>query len=207
MRGGGLLTFALGCFVGAVAAYGYFSNKYATDPVKDKDKNKLPESQQNQGGNSPQTGQTAVSNAEVKEMEQKGEIVPDDKVPENVVTTNMNDIQKYSDSIIDYTSFSQPPKRDPGEVMYEERHKRPEVITYDEFGRGPEGVERETSTLLYFVDEGVLTNENHEIVDNPDTFVGNTLDAFDQEDAPVMFVRNYLLGIDYMVQKTAGGIL
>lgn len=197
MRGSGLLTFALGCFVGAVTAYGYFSNKYATDPKKD---DKVPESV-------TPSQPAVVTETEVKQMEQKGEIVPDNEVPKNVVTTKAEDIKKYSESIIDYTSFSQPPKRDPGEVMYEERHKSPEVITYDEFGKGPEGAERETSTLLYFIDEGVLTNESHEIVDNPDTFVGNTLDAFDQEDAPVMFVRNYLLGIDYMVQKTAGGIL
>ena len=206
MKGGGLLAFAFGAFVGAVTAYGYFASKYATDAPKDKDK----------------VINTAPPKPELQKTVDGGEVMPDDQVPKNVVVNgdkvSQSDIMRYNGAIVDYTSFSKDdpdtvqqsltkPKIDPGLKMSEERDKRPELITYAEFGVAPDGQDRETDTLLYFVDEGILTNEQQEIIDDPEAFVGDTLDTFTQEPASVLLVRNYKLGIDYNVTKMAGHLL
>lgn len=198
MKGSGLLAFAFGAFVGAITAYGYFQSKYATDP-----KDKKPE--QNQTPVSPMNPvNTSQKPAEPEMTDDGDEVVPDNDLPPNLV-----DLKVYSENMVDYTSFSQggpedKRKEDPGKKMSEERLNKPKMITYEEFG---DHDTRETQTLLYFVDEGILTDESQDIIDDPSVLVGDTLDGFGQENYPVMFVRNYLLGIDYEVRKMAGTLL
>ena len=58
-------------------------------------------------------------------------------------------------------------------------------------------------TLLYYIADEIVINDDHEIVGNYRTLIGNAIeeDGFDQNDEEVMYVRNDKLTTDFEIQK------
>lgn len=81
------------------------------------------------------------------------------------------------------------------------RGDKPKLIKYEEYG---EDHSLTQATLLYYVDNDILTTEDDEEVDDPNLLVGNCLEKFGfktNDDENSIFVRNYKLGFDYEIIK------
>lgn len=81
------------------------------------------------------------------------------------------------------------------------RGDKPKLIKYEDYG---EDHTLTQSTLLYFVDNDILTTEDEEEIDDPTALVGNCLDKFgfkSNDDEKTIFVRNSKLGFDYEIIK------
>ena len=76
----------------------------------------------------------------------------------------------------------------------------PEVISEDEYGSNPV---YEAAEWTLYLGDGVVANENDEMIDDPDYFVGDLINStgFEQGDEPTMCVRNYEVGMDIMITK------
>lgn len=82
-----------------------------------------------------------------------------------------------------------------------DRSDKPKLIKYEDYG---EDSTLTQATLLYFVDNDILTTEDEEEVDDPTALVGNCLDKFGfktNDDEKTIFVRNSKLGFDYEIIK------
>ena len=86
-----------------------------------------------------------------------------------------------------------------------EEHKQkrklpPKLIKQDEYGEDPK---YEPVELYFYVGDGVLANEDEEIYEDHNYYVGDCLTrlGFDKNDESVIFVRNYSLGVDYQIKK------
>lgn len=80
------------------------------------------------------------------------------------------------------------------------RGDKPKLIKYEDYG---EDHTLETTTLLYYVDNDILTTEDEEEIPDPRMLVGNCLDKFGFRDSDEnsIFVRNSRLGFDYEIVK------
>lgn len=80
------------------------------------------------------------------------------------------------------------------------RGDKPKLIKYEDYG---EDHTLETATLLYYVDNDILTTEDEEEIPDPRMLVGNCLDKFGFRDSDEnsIFVRNSRLGFDYEIVK------
>lgn len=81
------------------------------------------------------------------------------------------------------------------------RGDKPKLIKYEDYG---EDHTLTQATLLYFVDNDILTTEDEEEIDDPAQLVGNCLDKFGfktNDDEKTIFVRNSKLGFDYEIIK------
>ena len=73
----------------------------------------------------------------------------------------------------------------------------PYIIDADEFG---DSYEYDTDRLVYYTNDGVLTTESDEVIDDVDHIVGvENLTKFDDED--VIFVRNDVTKCDYEITR------
>jgi len=71
------------------------------------------------------------------------------------------------------------------------------IIDVDEFGTKPQF---DTSTLMYYTHDGVLTTEDEEIIDDIEGTIGEEcVDALDAGGADSVFVRNGRLATEYEV--------
>ncbi len=71
------------------------------------------------------------------------------------------------------------------------------IIDADEFGTKPQF---DTSTLMYYTHDGVLTTEDEEIIDDIEGTIGEEcVDALDAGGADSVFVRNGRLATEYEV--------
>lgn len=79
-------------------------------------------------------------------------------------------------------------------------NKMPEVISEEEYGSNP--VYESVEWTLYLGD-GVVANDNDEMIDDPDYFVGDLINSteFEYREEPTICVRNYELGMDIMITK------
>lgn len=81
-------------------------------------------------------------------------------------------------------------------VAREENDIPPYIIDEEHYGATGLGEE----TLILYADNILADEEDNEIMD-PESFIGNTLDYFDEEDDR-MIVRNEAKGIEYTVLKS-----
>ena len=75
----------------------------------------------------------------------------------------------------------------------------PYVILTEEFNEG--NPEYDKVSLAYYEEDDTLTDDNEEIIPNPEDIIGYALSCFGQDsnDPDIVYVRNEKLGIDYEV--------
>ena len=87
-----------------------------------------------------------------------------------------------------------------------DKYRSPEVITAEKYGD-----DRETEDLYYFTEDDVVTDKDQEPLPEGEEkrFLGDTLEdsGFKYNGAPVVWVRNYRLKIDFQVTKVNGSIV
>lgn len=171
----GLLIFAAGLAVGAVAGAVLVKNKVLADAKAEIDEVReyYRESR----------GQKDEHVEEVKEVEKKEYELKDIQIKDEPKTgiTNYSQITKM---YMSKDEFQTP--------MYDD----PFVIDPSEFGENPE---YDTETLTYFAD-GVLVDDVDDVIEEPDIVVGlENLKIFEEFGATTVYVRNDIYKTDYEI--------
>ena len=173
----GLLIFAAGLAVGAVAGAVLVKNKVLADAKAEV------EEVRKYYRESRGVVEEVEEKEEVKEVEKKEYELKDIQVKDEPKTglTNYNQIAKM------YTS-----KNEFQTPMYDD----PFVIDPSEFGENPE---YDTETLTYFAD-GVLVDDVDDVIEEPDIVVGlENLKVFEEFGATTVYVRNDIYKTDYEI--------
>ena len=173
----GLLIFAAGLAVGAVAGAVIVKNKVLADAKAEV------EEVRKYYRESRGVVEEVEEKEEVKEVEKKEYELKDIQVKDEPKTglTNYNQITKMYMSKDEFQS-----------PMYDD----PFVIDPSEFGENPE---YDTETLTYFAD-GVLVDDVDDVIDEPDIVVGlENLKIFEEFGATTVYVRNDIYKTDYEI--------
>ena len=173
----GLLIFAAGLAVGAVAGAVIVKNKVLADAKAEIDEVReyYRESR----------GQKDEHVEEVKEVEKKEYELKDIQIKDEPKTEK------------EHTNYSQITKM----YMSKDEHQAPMyddpfVIDPSEFGENPE---YDTETLTYFAD-GVLVDDVDDVIEEPDIVVGlENLKVFEEFGATTVYVRNDIYKTDYEI--------
>ncbi len=176
----GLLIFAAGLAVGAVAGAVIVKNKVLADA-----KAEIDEVREYYRESRGQKEEHVEEVKEVKEVEKKEYELKDIQIKDEPKTekehTNYSQITKMYMSKDEYQT-----------PMYDD----PFVIDPSEFGEIPE---YDTETLTYFAD-GVLVDDVDDVIDEPDIVVGlENLKVFEEFGATTVYVRNDLYRTDYEI--------
>ena len=184
----GLLIFAAGLAVGAVAGAVIVKNKVLADA-----KAEIEEVREYYRESRGQKDEHVEEVKEVKEVEKKEYELKDIQIKDEPKTekehTNYSQITKMYTSKVatpyePYNEFQTP--------MYDD----PFVIDPSEFGENPE---YDTETLTYFAD-GVLVDDVDDVIEEPDIVVGlENLKVFEEFGATTVYVRNDIYRTDYEI--------
>ena len=179
----GLLIFAAGLAVGAVAGAVIVKNKVLADAKAEIEE--VREYYRESRGQKDEHVEEVKEVKEVKEVEKKEYELKDIQIKDEPKTekehTNYNQIAKM------YTS-----KNEYQTPMYDD----PFVIDPSEFGENPE---YDTETLTYFAD-GVLVDDVDDVIEEPDIVVGlENLKVFEEFGATSVYVRNDIYKTDYEI--------
>ena len=175
----GLLIFAAGLAVGAVAGALVVKNKVLADAKAEVEE--VREYYRSARGKVNREDNEEVE--EVKEVEKKEYELKDIQVKDEPKTglTNYSQITKM---YMSKDEFQAP--------MYDD----PFVIDPSEFGENPE---YDTETLTYFAD-GVLVDDVDDVIEEPDIVVGlENLKVFEEFGATTVYVRNDIYKTDYEI--------
>lgn len=173
----GLLIFAAGLAVGAVAGAVIVKNKVLADAKAEIDEVRK-YYRESRG-----VVEEVEEKEEVKEVEKKEYELKDIQVKDEPKTglTNYSQITKMYMSKDEFQS-----------PMYDD----PFVIDPSEFGENPE---YDTETLTYFAD-GVLVDDVDDVIEEPDIVVGlENLKIFEEFGATTVYVRNDIYKTDYEI--------
>ena len=173
----GLLIFAAGLAVGAVAGAVLVKNKVLADAKAEVEEVRA-YYRESRG-----VVEEVEEKEEVKEVEKKEYELKDIQVKDEPKTglTNYNQITKM---YMSKDEFQTP--------MYDD----PFVIDPSEFGENPE---YDTETLTYFAD-GVLVDDVDDVIEEPDIVVGlENLKIFEEFGATTVYVRNDIYKTDYEI--------
>ena len=173
----GLLIFAAGLAVGAVAGAVIVKNKVLADAKAEIEE--VREYYRESRG----VVEEVEEKEEVKEVEKKEYELKDIQVKDEPKTglTNYSQITKMYMSKDEFQS-----------PMYDD----PFVIDPSEFGENPE---YDTETLTYFAD-GVLVDDVDDVIEEPDIVVGlENLKIFEEFGATTVYVRNDIYKTDYEI--------
>ena len=173
----GLLIFAAGLAVGAVAGAVIVKNKVLADAKAEI------EEVRKYYRESRGVVEEVEEKEEVKEVEKKEYELKDIQVKDEPKTglTNYSQITKMYMSKDEFQS-----------PMYDD----PFVIDPSEFGENPE---YDTETLTYFAD-GVLVDDVDDVIEEPDIVVGlENLKIFEEFGATTVYVRNDIYKTDYEI--------
>ena len=173
----GLLIFAAGLAVGAVAGAVLVKNKVLADAKAEV------EEVRKYYRESRGVVEEVEEKEEVKEVEKKEYELKDIQVKDEPKTglTNYSQITK---TYMSKDEFQSP--------MYDD----PFVIDPSEFGENPE---YDTETLTYFAD-GVLVDDVDDVIEEPDIVVGlENLKVFEEFGATTVYVRNDIYKTDYEI--------
>lgn len=176
----GLLIFAAGLAVGAVAGAVIVKNKVLADA-----KAEIEEVREYYRESRGQKDEHVEEVKEVKEVEKKEYELKDIQIKDEPKTekehTNYSQITKMYMSKDEYQT-----------PMYDD----PFVIDPSEFGENPE---YDTETLTYFAD-GVLVDDVDDVIEEPDIVVGlENLKVFEEFGATTVYVRNDIYKTDYEI--------
>ena len=178
----GLLIFAAGLAVGAVAGAVLVKNKVLADAKAEIDE--VREYYRSARGKvNRENVEETEEVKEVKEVEKKEYELKDIQVKDEPKTglTNYSQITKMYMSKDEFQS-----------PMYDD----PFVIDPSEFGENPE---YDTETLTYFAD-GVLVDDVDDVIEEPDIVVGlENLKIFEEFGATTVYVRNDIYKTDYEI--------
>ena len=173
----GLLIFAAGLAVGAVAGAVIVKNKVLADAKA--------EIEEVREYYRESRGQKEEHVEEVKEVEKKEYELKDIQIKDEPKTEK------------EHTNYSQITKM----YMSKDEHQAPMyddpfVIDPSEFGENPE---YDTETLTYFAD-GVLVDDVDDVIEEPDIVVGlENLKVFEEFGATTVYVRNDIYKTDYEI--------
>ena len=173
----GLLIFAAGLAVGAVAGAVIVKNKVLADAKAEV------EEVRKYYRESRGVVEEVEEKEEVKEVEKKEYELKDIQIKDEPKTglTNYSQITKMYMSKDEFQS-----------PMYDD----PFVIDPSEFGENPE---YDTETLTYFAD-GVLVDDVDDVIEEPDIVVGlENLKVFEEFGATTVYVRNDIYKTDYEI--------
>ena len=177
----GLLIFAAGLAVGAVAGAVLVKNKVLADSKAEIEE--VRKYYRESRGVVKEVEEKEVEEKEVKEVEKKEYELKDIQVKDEPKTglTNYSQITKM---YMSKDEFQTP--------MYDD----PFVIDPSEFGENPE---YDTETLTYFAD-GVLVDDVDDVIEEPDIVVGlENLKIFEEFGATTVYVRNDIYKTDYEI--------
>lgn len=176
----GLLIFAAGLAVGAVAGAVMVKNKVLADA-----KAEIEEVREYYREARGQKEEHVEEVEEVKEVEKKEYELKDIQIKDEPKTKN------------EYTNYNQITKKYTSNTEHETpMYDDPFVIDPSEFGENPE---YDTETLTYFAD-GVLVDDVDDVIDEPDIIVGlENLKVFEEFGATSVYVRNDLYKTDYEI--------
>lgn len=175
----GLLIFAAGLAVGAVAGAVIVKNKVLADAKAEVEEVR----EYYRSARGKVNRENVEETEEVKEVEKKEYELKDIQVKDEPKTglTNYSQITKM---YMSKDEFQAP--------MYDD----PFVIDPSEFGENPEYV---TETLTYFAD-GVLVDDVDDVIEEPDIVVGlENLKIFEEFGATTVYVRNDIYKTDYEI--------
>ena len=175
----GLLIFAAGLAVGAVAGAVLVKNKVLADAKAEIDEVR----KYYRESRGVVEEKEVEEKEEVKEVEKKEYELKDIQIKDEPKTglTNYSQITKMYMSKDEFQS-----------PMYDD----PFVIDPSEFGENPE---YDTETLTYFAD-GVLVDDVDDIIEEPDIVVGlENLKIFEEFGATTVYVRNDIYKTDYEI--------
>ena len=175
----GLLIFAAGLAVGAVAGAVIVKNKVLADAKAEVEEVR----EYYRSARGKVNRENIEETEEVKEVEKKEYELKDIQVKDEPKTglTNYSQITKM---YMSKDEFQTP--------MYDD----PFVIDPSEFGENPE---YDTETLTYFAD-GVLVDDVDDVIEEPDIVVGlENLKIFDEFGATTVYVRNDIYKTDYEI--------
>ena len=175
----GLLIFAAGLAVGAVAGAVLVKNKVLADAKAEVEEVRKYYRESRGGVEEVEEEEKE----EVKEVEKKEYELKDIQVKDEPKTglTNYSQITKMYMSKDEFQS-----------PMYDD----PFVIDPSEFGENPE---YDTETLTYFAD-GVLVDDVDDVIEEPDIVVGlENLKIFEEFGATTVYVRNDIYKTDYEI--------
>ena len=178
----GLLIFAAGLAVGAVAGAVLVKNKVLADAKAEVEEVRK-YYRESRGVVEEVEEKEVEEKEEVKEVEKKEYELKDIQVKDEPKTglTNYSQITKMYMSKDDFQS-----------PMYDD----PFVIDPSEFGENPE---YDTETLTYFAD-GVLVDDVDDVIEEPDIVVGlENLKVFEEFGATTVYVRNDIYKTDYEI--------
>ena len=176
----GLLIFAAGLAVGAVAGAVIVKNKVLADAKAEVEEVRK---YYRESRGVVEEVEEVEEKEEAKEVEKKEYELKDIQVKDEPKTglTNYNQITKMYMSKDEFQS-----------PMYDD----PFVIDPSEFGENPE---YDTETLTYFAD-GVLVDDVDDVIDEPDIVVGlENLKIFEEFGATTVYVRNDIYKTDYEI--------
>ena len=177
----GLLIFAAGLAVGAVAGAVLVKNKVLADAKAEIEE--VRKYYRESRGVVKEVEEVVEEKEEVKEVEKKEYELKDIQVKDEPKTglTNYSQITKM---YMSKDEFQTP--------MYDD----PFVIDPSEFGENPE---YDTETLTYFAD-GVLVDDVDDVIEEPDIVVGlENLKVFEEFGATTVYVRNDIYKTDYEI--------
>ena len=179
----GLLIFAAGLAVGAVAGAVIVKNKVLADAKAEIEE--VREYYRESRGQKDEHVEEVKEVKEVKEVEKKEYELKDIQIKDEPKTekehTNYSQITKMYMSKDEYQT-----------PMYDD----PFVIDPSEFGENPE---YDTETLTYFAD-GVLVDDVDDVIEEPDIVVGlENLKVFEEFGATSVYVRNDIYKTDYEI--------
>lgn len=172
----GLLIFAAGLAVGAVAGAVIVKNKVLADAKAEID----------------EVREYYRESRGVKEVEEKEEVKEVEKKE-----YELKDIQVKDEPKTGLTNYSQITKMYMSKDEYQTpMYDDPFVIDPSEFGENPE---YDTETLTYFAD-GVLVDDVDDVIEEPDIVVGlENLKVFEEFGATSVYVRNDIYKTDYEI--------
>lgn len=174
------LVFVAGAAAGSAATWVYFKNKY--EKLAQEEIASVKEA-------------LSRSKAESEPPKQQPEVEPE-KIPDEDISKK--DLMSYATEIAKngYTNYSDPSAATPEQE--EETVDKPYVITPEDFG---EFYDYEKISLTHYAD-GVLTDENDEIVDNVDETVGSDYaDHIGDHEPDAVHIRNDRLRYDYEILR------
>lgn len=175
----GLLIFAAGLAVGAVAGAVLVKNKVLADAKAEIEEVR----EYYRSARGKVNRENVEETEEVKEVEKKEYELKDIQIKDEPKTglTNYSQITKMYMSNDKYN-----------QSMYDD----PFVIDPSEFGENPE---YDTETLTYFAD-GVLVDDVDDVIEEPDIVVGlENLKVFEEFGATTVYVRNDIYKTDYEI--------
>lgn len=174
----GLLIFAAGLAVGAVAGAVIVKNKVLADA-----KAEIEEVREYYRESRGVVAEEKEEVKEVKEVEKKEYELKDIQVKDEP-KTGLTNYSQFTKMYMSKDEFQTP--------MYDD----PFVIDPSEFGENPE---YDTETLTYFAD-GVLVDDVDDVIEEPDIVVGlENLKIFEEFGATTVYVRNDIYKTDYEI--------